>query len=204
MRALGRTADGSAVRVAPVVGDARLLARALRNLVDNALLYTPAGGLVTVRVVEDPFGQVVVLQVEDTGPGIPADYLPRLFEAFSQADAGMSRRRDAGRAVLEHQAVGRCHPHALRDGQEDRRIGLAWQAFVAAHRFYEKHGFDAWPKAGLPKAFPVMAHDDMLDCLARIEDPEFKQILRWPMSRETPPPRGLLGISTTRSGRAHV
>mgnify|MGYP000750535944 CR=1 FL=1 len=39
------------------------------------------------------------------------------------------------------------------------------------------------------KAFPVMAHDDMLDCLARIEDPEFKQILRWPMSRDTPPPR---------------
>jgi phage terminase large subunit-like protein len=45
------------------------------------------------------------------------------------------------------------------------------------------------------KAFPVMAHDDMLDCLARIEDPEFKAILRWPMSRDTPPPRVIVNTN---------
>ena len=48
-----------------------LLRELIRNLVDNALQYTPAGGTVTVRIVDDPFGQVVVLQVEDSGPGIP-------------------------------------------------------------------------------------------------------------------------------------
>jgi two-component system, OmpR family, sensor histidine kinase TctE len=57
-----------------VQGNALLLRELLVNLVDNALQYTPAGGTITVRVVADPFGQVVVLQVEDTGAGIaPAD-----------------------------------------------------------------------------------------------------------------------------------
>ena len=51
---------------------ALLLRELIRNLVDNALQYTPAGGTVTVRVIDDPFGQVVVLQVEDSGPGIAA------------------------------------------------------------------------------------------------------------------------------------
>jgi two-component system sensor histidine kinase TctE len=54
----------------------------IRNLVDNALLYTPAGGLVTVRVVEDPFGQVVVLQVEDSGPGIAPGERDKVFQPF--------------------------------------------------------------------------------------------------------------------------
>jgi two-component system sensor histidine kinase TctE len=48
-----------------------LMRELVRNLVDNALQYTPAGRHVTARVMPDPFGQVVVLQVEDTGPGVP-------------------------------------------------------------------------------------------------------------------------------------
>ena len=51
-------------------GHPLLIRELIRNLVDNALLYTPGGGTITVRVVEDPFGQVCVLQVEDSGPGI--------------------------------------------------------------------------------------------------------------------------------------
>ena len=54
-----------------MMGQPTLVRELVRNLVDNALQYTPAGGTVTARVVSDPFGQVVVLQVEDTGPGIP-------------------------------------------------------------------------------------------------------------------------------------
>ena len=54
-----------------MMGQPTLVRELVRNLVDNALQYTPAGGTVTARVVGDPFGQVVVLQVEDTGPGIP-------------------------------------------------------------------------------------------------------------------------------------
>jgi two-component system, OmpR family, sensor histidine kinase TctE len=65
-----------------VFGHALLLRELIRNLVDNALQYTPAGGTVTVRVLDDPFGQVVVLQVEDSGPGIAATERELVFQPF--------------------------------------------------------------------------------------------------------------------------
>jgi two-component system, OmpR family, sensor histidine kinase TctE len=68
-----------------VLGQPVLLRELIRNLVDNALQYTPAGGTVTVRVVEDPFGQVVVLQVEDNGPGIAAAEREQVFQPFYRA-----------------------------------------------------------------------------------------------------------------------
>jgi two-component system sensor histidine kinase TctE len=68
-----------------VRGHAVLLRELIRNLVDNALQYTAAGGTVTVRIVEDPFGQVVVLQVEDNGPGIPAAEREQVFQPFYRA-----------------------------------------------------------------------------------------------------------------------
>jgi two-component system sensor histidine kinase TctE len=65
-----------------VLGHALLLRELIRNLVDNALQYTPPGGTVTVRVIDDPFGQVVVLQVEDSGPGIAAAERELVFQPF--------------------------------------------------------------------------------------------------------------------------
>ncbi|MDQ6629695.1 MAG: sensor histidine kinase N-terminal domain-containing protein [Pseudomonadota bacterium] len=65
-----------------VLGNALLLRELLRNLVDNALLYTPRGGAVTVRVIDDPFGQVALLQVEDSGPGIAPAERERVFRPF--------------------------------------------------------------------------------------------------------------------------
>jgi two-component system, OmpR family, sensor histidine kinase TctE len=65
-----------------VLGHALLLRELIRNLVDNALQYTPAGGTVTVRVIDDPFGQVVVLQVEDSGPGIAVAERELVFQPF--------------------------------------------------------------------------------------------------------------------------
>jgi two-component system sensor histidine kinase TctE len=63
-------------------GQPVLIRELVRNLVDNALQYTPRGGTVTARVVADPFGQVVVLQVEDTGPGIPEHEKELVFQPF--------------------------------------------------------------------------------------------------------------------------
>ena len=62
-----------------------LVRELIRNLVDNALQYTPRGGTVTVRVLADPFGQVVVLQVEDNGPGIPEAERELVFQPFYRA-----------------------------------------------------------------------------------------------------------------------
>jgi two-component system sensor histidine kinase TctE len=63
-------------------GQPVLVREMVRNLVDNALQYTPSGGTVTARVVADPFGQVVVLQVEDNGPGIAEAERELVFQPF--------------------------------------------------------------------------------------------------------------------------
>src|SRR5204863_2260101 len=60
------------------------------NLVDNAVKYCPAGAAIRARAAREPSGQIQVV-VEDTGPGIEARHLPRLFERFYRVDAGRSR-----------------------------------------------------------------------------------------------------------------
>jgi two-component system sensor histidine kinase TctE len=78
----GPDADPASPRL---VGQPMLVRELIRNLVDNALQYTPAGGTVTVRVMPDPYGQVIVLQVEDTGPGIPQAEREQVFQPFYRA-----------------------------------------------------------------------------------------------------------------------
>ncbi len=67
---------------AEMFGQPVLVGELARNLIDNALEYTPAGGVITARVVVDPFGQVVVLQVEDSGPGIAPTERELVFQPF--------------------------------------------------------------------------------------------------------------------------
>jgi two-component system, OmpR family, phosphate regulon sensor histidine kinase PhoR len=65
---------------APIVGDASRLGQVLDNLISNALKFTPSGGRVDVSVAAAADG--VVLEVRDTGAGIPAAEQERLFERF--------------------------------------------------------------------------------------------------------------------------
>jgi heavy metal sensor kinase len=78
------------------VGDRMMLRQAVMNLVDNAIKYTPEGGRVTLRVAEEPPN--IVLEVSDTGPGIPAGLEARVFESFYRVD--QSRSREPGGAGL--------------------------------------------------------------------------------------------------------
>lgn len=80
--ALARDIDLSleAGAAAAIQGDRAMLAILLRNLVDNALKYAPAGGKVEVRVAQD--GPRVLLRVDDSGPGVPPEERARVFERF--------------------------------------------------------------------------------------------------------------------------
>jgi heavy metal sensor kinase len=73
-------------------GDRLVLRQALLNLVDNAIKYSPEGAQVTIRV--DELSDDAVLEVSDTGPGIPAELQSRIFDRFYRVDE--SRSRDNG------------------------------------------------------------------------------------------------------------
>ena len=92
----GVTVSMGATSPAVVRGDAGALRRALLNLVDNAVKYTPAGGSVTISL--EHTAAAATMAVEDTGVGIdPAD-AERIFEPFVRLDAG--RNRDTGGSGL--------------------------------------------------------------------------------------------------------
>jgi CheY-like chemotaxis protein len=79
---------------APVVvsGDADRLQQVVWNLLANAVKFTPRGGRVDVAIeATDDTARIVV---NDTGEGIPADFLPHVFEPFRQADGSATRRHE--------------------------------------------------------------------------------------------------------------
>ncbi|RMH21328.1 MAG: HAMP domain-containing protein [Gemmatimonadetes bacterium] len=98
-------------------GDPHLLAQALRNLVDNALKFTPPGGRVGVAV--HAAGGEVVLQVDDSGPGLGAD-AERVFERFYQVDPSRTpngRPGGAGLGLSIVEAVARVHGGRVSAGR---------------------------------------------------------------------------------------
>jgi signal transduction histidine kinase len=74
-----------------VLADARLLARAISNIVDNGIRYNHSGGSVMVTVSEIANG--VTIQVQDTGDGIPSDELPYIFDRFYRVEKSRTRNR---------------------------------------------------------------------------------------------------------------
>ena len=74
---------------ATVCGEAARIKQVIVNLLDNAIRFTPSGGTVSLRVLAVEDGSV--LEVRDTGIGIPAAALPRVFDRFFRADAARSR-----------------------------------------------------------------------------------------------------------------
>ena len=90
-----------------VQADADALRQVLTNLLDNALRYTDADGLITVSARAESGG--VRLDVSDTGTGIPRDHLPRIFERFYRADPSRSREEGGtglGLSIVRHLVEG--------------------------------------------------------------------------------------------------
>jgi PAS domain S-box-containing protein len=77
----------------PVSGSLTYLRRVMDNLLSNAIKFTPEGGTITVRAWQE--GKQVLLEVQDSGIGIPTEQLERIFERFYQVD-GSTRRRYGG------------------------------------------------------------------------------------------------------------
>jgi two-component system heavy metal sensor histidine kinase CusS len=106
-------------------GDRSMLRRALSNLLDNALRFTPDGGEVRVHIVEG-VGQMHV-NVENSGDGISAHLLPRLFDRFYRADParqeGSSEHAGLGLAITR--SIVRAHGGQIRCESAD-----GWTRFL--------------------------------------------------------------------------
>jgi two-component system phosphate regulon sensor histidine kinase PhoR len=88
-----------------VVGNEGRLEQVWTNLLANAVKYNRPDGSVAVEVSRDDAARMAVVTVRDTGPGIPAEHLPRIFERFYRVDRGRSRDQGGtglGLAIVKH------------------------------------------------------------------------------------------------------
>lgn len=89
--------------VGPFNGDAERLKQIVWNLLSNAIKFTPAGGLIEVRL--ERLENKALLIVSDTGQGIDPEFLPRIFDRFRQADSSARRQQGGlglGLAIVKH------------------------------------------------------------------------------------------------------
>ena len=104
-------------------GNPTLLKELVRNLVDNAINYTPSSddrpGVVTVRVLADTFGRVLLLQVEDTGPGVPESERELIFQPFYRALGSEADGSGLGLPIVQEIA----RQHQAEISVEDARPG---------------------------------------------------------------------------------
>jgi two-component system sensor histidine kinase TctE len=104
-------------------GNPTLLKELVRNLVDNAINYTPSSddrpGVVTVSVLADTFGRVLLLQVEDTGPGVPESERELIFQPFYRALGSEADGSGLGLPIVQEIA----RQHQAEISVEDARPG---------------------------------------------------------------------------------
>ena len=103
-------AEAKSIQISPslhlpiqVIGDSNRLQQVVWNLLSNAVKFTPAGGRVDVCL--EPLDGHAKITVSDTGKGIPADFLPHVFEYFRQADSTTTRKFGGlglGLAIVRH------------------------------------------------------------------------------------------------------
>jgi signal transduction histidine kinase/ActR/RegA family two-component response regulator len=90
-----------------ITADSDRLQQVFRNLLTNAIKFTPRNGTITVRLnsIKEPSHESVQIQVEDTGKGINPEFLPLLFTRFTQADSSATRRYGGlglGLSIVRH------------------------------------------------------------------------------------------------------
>jgi signal transduction histidine kinase len=83
-----------------VMADRGQIERMVANLVTNAVRATPEGGAITVSAARR--GALVAIAVRDTGRGMPADWLPRIFERFVQVPGASAGGAGLGLAISQH------------------------------------------------------------------------------------------------------
>lgn len=103
-----------------LLGNATGIYALLRNLVDNAIRYTPQGGFIKVYLLSE--GETLIIRVIDNGPGIPADLRSRVFERFFRVLGTKAQGSGLGLAIV--QQIVKLHKGSVVLGVPNSGIGL--------------------------------------------------------------------------------
>lgn len=109
---------------ATVRGNAEALRMLVRNLLDNALKYTPPGGQVDVQVRADAGSHAVQLTVEDSGPGIAPEHRERALQRFVRVGSDSTATTGSGLGLAIVQAIAQRHGAVVELGASERLGGL--------------------------------------------------------------------------------
>jgi PAS domain S-box-containing protein len=112
-----------------VKADVERLQQVFWNLLANAVKFTPARGVIDVHLrQQDSLAEV---RIEDSGPGVPPDFLPRIFERFSQADGSSTRKHGGlglGLAIVRH--LVELHGGTVSASNRDENGGAVLTVFL--------------------------------------------------------------------------
>jgi len=122
---LGYETDGRTM----ITGNDFLLRELAKNLIDNALRYTPTGGHVTCRILGNP--NTVILEVEDDGIGISEEQAELVFERFYRVDDATTEGSGLGLAIvqeiaMQHDSKASLRPNPGGQGAIARVVFAAW------------------------------------------------------------------------------
>jgi signal transduction histidine kinase len=150
------------------------------NLLSNAVKFTPKGGRITVTLTRE--GSDARLVVTDTGVGIPADFLPQIFDRFSQADSSTTRRHGGlglGMAIVRHFVElhgGTVHAYSAGpDKGATFTVTLPWRAVRPGEKFEEKPPPAVVPDTTSRQSLPSLRGHHVL---VVDDDPELREYLR--------------------------
>ena len=144
-------------RIDEIAGDPPRLRQVLWNLLANAVKFTPAGGTIDVRISEGPTD--VEITVSDSGPGIPAEFLPHVFEPFRQGDSASTRTVGGlglGLAIVRH--IVEAHGGTVTVRSDGQGRGTEFAVRLPTGR--PTHHPEATSGAGRLRGRRVLAVDD--------------------------------------------
>jgi PAS domain S-box-containing protein len=151
-----------------VVGDATRLVQVLGNLLNNAAKYTPAGGRVTLRAAAQ--GDMLRIEVEDTGIGIPAAMLERVFDRFAQVQQHLERAQ-GGLGIGLSVVKSLVEMHGGRVAAESAGAGAGSRFLVWLPRAQAQQAASVGSDGPAPLAFTrrkVLVVDDNRDAAATL------------------------------------
>jgi signal transduction histidine kinase/ActR/RegA family two-component response regulator len=151
----------------PIQADGERVLEVLENLVGNAIKFTPAGG--TILIGARAQGAELVLWVKDTGPGIPPEQIPHLFDRFWQASKG--DRRGAGLGLTICRAIVDAH---------GGRIWVESELGVGSTVFFSLPALGLLPKRIGDEVTNILLVDDrpenLMSLKAVLERPDYRLV----------------------------